>query len=52
MSNSIEAGAKTVWSQLGVYDARWTEGARCRTECKWTLCIKVEFMRLGVKLTT
>lgn len=51
IDEAIEAGAKTVWSQLGVYDAQAGKKALdAGLNVAMDVCIKVEFMRLGVKL--
>jgi hypothetical protein len=51
VEDAIAAGAKTVWSQLGVYDKE--AGQRALDgglNVAMDVCIKVEFMRLGVNV--
>jgi uncharacterized protein len=53
VDDAIEAGATTVWSQLGVYDKQAGQKALdAGMNVAMDVCIKVEFMRLEVKLTT
>lgn len=50
VNDAIEAGAKTVWAQLGVYDAAAGEKALdAGLNIAMDACIKVEYMRLGVR---
>lgn len=51
VDDAIAAGAKTVWSQLGVYDAQAAQKAlNAGLNVAMDVCIKVEFMRLGVNI--
>jgi uncharacterized protein len=51
VDDAIAAGTKTVWSQLGVYDAHAGQKAlNAGLNVAMDVCIKVEFMRLGVNI--
>jgi len=51
IDDAIAAGAKTVWSQLGVYDQQAGQKALdAGLNVAMDVCIKVEFMRLGVNI--